>query len=104
MIRVCHVVIVAAGMLSSVSLSALGEQLSSSGGSAEISEAIPSLGDFDYSVRAEASRVLRRTDAASVVPALIMAAQSHGDSYVQFRAAVLLAGFGGNNRCCIRTP
>ena len=95
MIRVCHVVIVAAGMLSAVSLSALGEQRASFDGSAEVSEAIPSLGDFDYSVRAEASRVLRRTDAASVVPALIMAAQSHEDSYVQFRAAVLLAGFGG---------
>ncbi len=96
MIRVCHVVIVAAGMLSCVSLSALGEQFASFDGSAEIGEVIPSLGDFDYSVRAEASRVLRRTDAGSVVPALVMAAQSHEDSYVQFRAAVLLAGFGGS--------
>jgi len=95
-IRICHVVIVVAGMLSSVSLGALGAQLASFDGSAEISEAIPSLGDFDYSVRAEASRVLRRTDAGSVVPALVMAAQSHEDSYVQFRAAVLLAGFGGS--------
>ncbi len=83
-------------MLSCVSLSALGEQFASFDGSAEIGEVIPSLGDFDYSVRAEASRVLRRTDAGSVVPALVMAAQSHEDSYVQFRAAVLLAGFGGS--------
>ena len=74
MIRICHVVIVVAGMLSSVSLGALGAQLASFDGAAEISEVIPSLGDFDYSVRAEASRVLRRTDAGSVVPALVMAA------------------------------
>lgn len=97
MIRVCHVVIIAAGMLSSVSVSALGEQPASVAGAAGINEVIPFLGDFDFSVRAEASRVLRRTDVASAVPALVMAAQSHEDSYVQFRAAVLLAGFGGSS-------
>ena len=97
MIRVCHVVVIAAGMLSSVSVRALGEQPAFVDGSVEINEVISSLGDFDFSVRTEASRVLRRTDATSAIPALVRAAQSHEDNYVQFRAAVLLAGFGGSS-------
>ena len=95
MIRGCHAVVIAAGVLSSVSVGALGEQPVSVDRSAEIDTTISSLGNFDFLVRADASRVLRRMEAASAVPALVRAAQLHEDSYVQFRAAVLLAGFGG---------
>ena len=95
MIRVCHAVVIAAGMLSSVSVGALGEQPVSVDRISEINAAISSLGNFQFLVRADASRVLRRMEAASAVPALVRAAQLHEDSYVQFRAAVLLAGFGG---------
>ena len=60
----------------------------------DLARAIGNLGDFDHGVRVAASRVVRRTDVAVAVPALIEAARSHEDSYVQFRAAALLAGFG----------
>ena len=95
MIRVCHAVVIAAGVSSSVAVGALGEQPFSVGSVAEINTVISSLGNFDFLVRADASRVLRRMDAASAVPALVWAAQFHEDSYVQFRAAVLVSGFGG---------
>ena len=61
----------------------------------ELARAISALGDFSYQARAEASRVIRRTDAAVVVPALLEAARTHPDSYVQFRAAVILSGYPG---------
>ena len=95
MIRVCHAVVIAAGVFSSVSVGALGEQSVSVDRISEINSVISSLGNFDFLVRADASRVLRRMEAGSAVPALVRAAQLHEDSYVQFRAAVLLAGFGG---------
>ena len=95
MIRVCHAVGIAAGVFSTVSVGALGEQPVSVDRISEINAAISSLGNFEFLVRADASRVLRRMEAASAVPALVRAAQLHEDSYVQFRAAVLLAGFGG---------
>ena len=55
--------------------------------------AIEQLGDFDYGVRLDASRSLRRGDVAVVVPLLLDAMREHQDSYVQFRAAVLFYGF-----------
>ena len=60
----------------------------------ELAQAIAQLGDFDHAIRVEASRVVRRAEAEAAVPALIEAAHRHDDSYVQFRAAVLLYGFG----------
>lgn len=54
------------------------------------------LGDFDYTTRMEASRRIRRLDPEVAVPLLVEAASAHEDSYVQFRAAVLLSGFGGD--------
>ena len=60
----------------------------------ELEAAIERLGDFDYSVRMEASRLVRRADPALAVPVLLRAARGHEDTYVQFRAAVLLVGFG----------
>ena len=53
---------------------------------------IDQLGDFDYTVRMEASRAVRRADAEVAGPALRDAARGHEDSYVQFRALVLLYG------------
>ena len=61
---------------------------------AELRAAIGRLGDFEYTVRVEASRVVRRATAEDAVPALLEAARRHKDSYVQFRAAVLSVGFG----------
>ena len=63
------------------------------GQSAELRSAIDQLGDFDYAVRVEASRVIRRADPTAAVPALVEAIRHHGDSYVQFRAIVLVYGF-----------
>lgn len=62
---------------------------------ADLSQAISALGDFDYIVRMEAARLVRRTGSDTAVPALVAAANQNEDSYVQFRAAVLLYGFGG---------
>ena len=62
-------------------------------GDAELRAAVDQLGDFEYSVRMEASRTLRRADPGMVVPILLDAIQSHPDSYVQFRAIVLFYGF-----------
>ncbi|MYI75986.1 MAG: HEAT repeat domain-containing protein [Acidobacteria bacterium] len=53
---------------------------------------IGQLGDFDYAVRTEASRAVRRADPAVAGPALRDAVRRHEDSYVQFRALVLLYG------------
>lgn len=62
---------------------------------AELAGTITDLGDFDYTVRMEASRRIRRVEPGIAVPLLVEAAAGHQDSYVQFRAAVLLSGFGG---------
>lgn len=60
----------------------------------ELHAAIGRLGDFEHTVRMEASRVVRRAAAEVAVPALLEAARRHEDTYVQFRAAVLSVGFG----------
>lgn len=52
------------------------------------------LGDFDHAVRMEASRTLRRAPPEVAVPLLVETVSQHPDSYVQFRAIVLLDGFG----------
>jgi HEAT repeat protein len=59
----------------------------------EVAAAIDKLGDLDYETRSKAARTIRRTAAAQVVPALADAASTHGDSYVPFKALVLLSGF-----------
>lgn len=58
-----------------------------------LARTVTQLGDFDYAVRMEASRRVRRLDPEVAVPLLVEAAGAHEDSYVQFRAAVLLSGF-----------
>ena len=60
---------------------------------AELRAAVDQLGDFDYAVRMESSRTLRRADPVVVVPILVEALRSHADSYVQFRSIVLVYGF-----------
>ena len=58
----------------------------------ELQAAVDGLGDFDYDVRMEASRALRRADPEAALPLLLDALRSHADSYVQFRAIVLISG------------
>ena len=59
----------------------------------QLRQALDGLGDFDYAVRMETSRMVRRASPAVAVPLLLEAARQHADSYVQFRAVVLLYGF-----------
>ena len=58
----------------------------------ELHEAIDQLAEFDYAVRVEASRALRRADPDVVHPVLLHAVEHHQDSYVQFRSLVLIYG------------
>ena len=60
---------------------------------AQLQAAIDTLGKLDYTIRANASRTVRRAPAAQAVPALIQAAAEHTDGYVRYRALVLLTGF-----------
>ena len=62
---------------------------------AALQDTVGRLGDFDYTVRMEASRTIRRADPAVVAPILRDAAAGHSDSYVQFRSVVLLYGLEG---------
>jgi HEAT repeat protein len=61
----------------------------------DLRSAIDQLGSFEFGVRMEAARTVRRTAAEAAVPALADAARSHKDEYVRYRALTLLAGFGG---------
>jgi HEAT repeat protein len=61
---------------------------------ADLQTAIDRLGSFDFPVRMEASRTVRRAPADLAVPMLSKAARSHTDEYVRYRALTLLAGFG----------
>ena len=58
----------------------------------QLPQLIDQLGDFDFAVRMEASRAVRRADPALAGAALREAVRLHEDSYVQFRALVLLYG------------
>jgi HEAT repeat protein len=60
---------------------------------AQLTEAIDSLGAFDFPRRMAASRTVRRAAPALAVPALTTAVTSHADRYVRFRALVILSGF-----------
>jgi HEAT repeat protein len=58
-----------------------------------LTSAIDSLGAFDFPTRMAAARTVRRAASADAVPLLAAAVKNHKDSYVRFRALVLLAGF-----------
>lgn len=62
-------------------------------GQGALSAAIDALGAFDFPARTAAARTVRRAPAADAVPALTEAVKNHKDSYVRYRALVLLAGF-----------
>ena len=61
----------------------------------EVQAAIDKLGSFDFPVRTEAAKLVRRAAADVAVPVLAASARKHGDEYVRYRALTLLAGFGG---------
>jgi HEAT repeat protein len=60
---------------------------------AQLSEAIDKLGTVDYTVRMAAARTTRRAPSAIAAPVLLKAVNEHPDSYVRFRALVILSGF-----------
>jgi HEAT repeat protein len=59
----------------------------------DLRAAIDRLGDIDYDTRTKAARLVRRTPAPQAVPALLQAAQEHGDGYVRYKSLILLTGF-----------
>ncbi|HKW01058.1 MAG TPA: hypothetical protein VJN96_14635 [Vicinamibacterales bacterium] len=61
---------------------------------AALNQAIDKLGAFDLKDRTQASKTVRRAPEQMAVAALAKAARSHKDSYVRYRALVLLTGFG----------
>jgi HEAT repeat protein len=70
-------------------------QASSAPTAPEVQAAIDKLGSFDFPIRTEAARVVRRAPAEIAVRLLAAAARAHADEYVRYRALTLLAGFGG---------
>lgn len=67
-------------------------QVSAQDSTERLRRAVDRLGDFDYAVRMEASRTVRRADPSLAGAVLLHAVREHDDSYVQFRALVLLHG------------
>ena len=59
---------------------------------AEVTAAVGQLGSFDFTVRTQAARTIRRAPAATAVPPLVEAIKGHKDSYVRYRSLVLLTG------------
>lgn len=62
---------------------------------AELTAAIGRLGSFEFSVRMEAARTIRRASGNTAVEPLAAAARAHSDEYVRYRALTLLSGFEG---------
>ena len=60
---------------------------------AQLTAAIDKLGTVEFSDRMAAARTTRRAEPALAVPALLKAVESHPDTFVRFRALVLLSGF-----------
>src|SRR5215207_4383731 len=60
---------------------------------AQVKSAIQLLGSVDFPIRMDAARTVRRADSPVALPALLDAVATHADSYVRFKALVLLSGF-----------
>ena len=60
---------------------------------AQVKAAIDLLGSLDFPVRMNAGRTVRRAESSIAVPALLEAVATHADSYVRFKALVVLSGF-----------
>jgi len=60
---------------------------------ADLKTNIDRLAAFDYPVRMNAARVLRRAAPAEAVAALTQAVRSHKDAFVRYRALILLTSF-----------
>jgi HEAT repeat protein len=60
---------------------------------AQVKSAIDLLGSLDFPVRMNAGRTVRRAESSVAVPALLEAVAAHKDSYVRFKALVVLSGF-----------
>jgi HEAT repeat protein len=60
---------------------------------AQVKAAIDLLGSLDFPVRMDAGRTVRRAESTVAVPALLEAVANHKDSYVRFKALVVLSGF-----------
>jgi HEAT repeat protein len=60
---------------------------------AQVKAAIDLLGSLDFPVRMNAGRTVRRAESSVAVPALLEAVATHKDSYVRFKALVVLSGF-----------
>lgn len=59
----------------------------------DVKSAIDRLAAFDYSVRVNAARAIRRATPSEAVAALTQAARSHSDGFVRYRSLVLLTAF-----------
>lgn len=59
----------------------------------DVKAAIEQLGNLEFDVRTRASRTVRRAEPSVATPLLHDAVAKHSDSYVRFRALVLLSGF-----------
>src|SRR5262245_43675967 len=59
----------------------------------QLKAAIDKLGNLDYAIRTDASRIVRRAPTNQAVPALVQTVSNHADGYVRYRALVLLTGF-----------
>ena len=93
--------VVAAAITTTASADVPPAQERSAPTAAEIQTAIGNLGSFDFKTRTDAARLLRRAPAEAVVPALAEAARNHRDQYAQYRAQVLLTGFGGSTAAAV---
>src|SRR4029453_3485446 len=59
---------------------------------AQVKSAIDLLGSLDFPVRMNAGRTVRRAETTVAVPPLLEAVATHKDSYVRFKALVVLPG------------
>jgi len=94
---------IATGLVAVAAMTARLEGAHGSRAQESLGAAIDSLGAFDFPVRMSAARTVRRAPAAEAVPLLTAAVKSHKDSYVRYKALVLLAGFDDKGMADVMT-